>query len=86
MPIVTDLGRDAAGYIDLRKEHLVRGDDDCDDIRLFAGWWKKHFLEIPLSEGADTMTTISRFISILVGQRTANQGYSKHTCRSVKNN
>ena len=71
MPNVTDLGRDAAGYIDLRKEHLVSGDDDCDDIRLFASWWKKHFLEIPPSEGADTMTTISRFISILVGQRTA---------------
>lgn len=71
MPNVTDLGRDAAGYIDLRKEHLVSGDDDCDDIRLFASWWKKHFLEILPSEGADTMTTISRFISILVGQRTA---------------
>ncbi|XP_068696005.1 uncharacterized protein [Montipora foliosa] len=71
MPNVTDVGRDAAGYIDLRKEHLVRGEDECDDIRLFASWWKKHFLEIPPSEGADTMTTFSRFISILVGQRTA---------------
>ena len=71
MPNVTNVGRDAAGYIDLRKEHLVRGEDECDDIRLFASWWKKHFLEIPPSEGADTMTTFSRFISILVGQRTA---------------
>lgn len=36
MPNMAYPGRDAADYIDLRKQHLVLGDKDSDDVRPFA--------------------------------------------------
>lgn len=68
MPNVADPGRDAAGYVDLRKQHLVLGDEPSDDVRLFARWWKEHFCEMCFDEVGDTLL---KFISILVGQRAA---------------
>ena len=68
MPNVADPGRDVAGYIDLRKQHLVLGDKDSDDVRLLVRWWKEHFCEMCFDEVGDTLL---KFISILVGQRAA---------------
>ena len=68
MPNVANPGRDAAGYIDLRKHDLVLDDDDSVDVQLFSLWWKEHFSETSLGEVGDAMLT---FMSVLVGQRAA---------------
>lgn len=68
MPNVADPGRDSAGYIDLRKHHLVVDGDDSVDVQLFSRWWKEHFSETSLGEVGDAMLT---FMSVLVGQRAA---------------
>lgn len=68
MPNVADPGRDSAGYIDLRKHHLVVDDDDSVDVQLFSRWWKEHFSETSFGEVGDAMLT---FMSVLVGQRAA---------------
>lgn len=69
MPNVADPGRDSAGYIDLRKHHLVVDDDDSVDVQLFSRWWKEHFSETSLGEVGDAM--MLTFMSVLVGQRAA---------------